>query len=202
MNATDKAAAAAETKRKAKIVRTIRFADGTEGQRLKTGLVPVGFSLKWAATGEEVYTDLAAVPEVNKANLLVFGAITNFTNAAGGKDSSFQDLLDRREVVMAGEWAEAAGEGGPSPTMLAEAVHRVRLAQGGKMSDGSEATLEAVTAKVKTWDADTRKTVKADPLVAAAYAEIELERAKERAKKAKAAAKDAAPESDGLANLL
>ena len=202
MNTSTETAAAAETKRKAKIIRTIKFADGSEGPRLKTGLAPVSFTLKWAPTGEEIVTDLSAVPEASKVNALTFGLITNFTNAAGGKDAQFQDLLDRREIVMSGEWAEAAGEGGPSPTMLAEAVHRVYAATGGKMNDGSEATLEAVTAKVKTWNADTRKQVKADPRVAAAYAEIELERAKERAKKAKAAAKEASPETDGLAGLL
>lgn len=199
MNAT--ATAPTESKRPAKIVREITFADGTKGTRLKTGLVPTAFTLRWAATGEEVATDLSAVPESVRAHALTFGLITNFTNAAGGKDTTFQDLLDRREVVMGGEWAEAAGEGGPSPTMLAEAVHRVYAATGKPLSDGTEATLENVTVRVKAWDADTRKKVKADPRVAAAYAEIELERAKERAKKAKAAAKDT-PEADGLAGLI
>ena len=197
------AATPAKPKRATKIKRVIHFAEGEPGPRLKNGAVPVSFDLIWEPTGETVSTALVDVPEASRVNALVFGLITNFTNAAGGKDATMADLLDRRELVMAGEWAEAVGEGGPSPTLLAEAVFRAQSAKGvTTMSDGSPLTIEAVTAKVKSWEAETRKAVKADAQVAAAYAEIELERAKERAKKLKAEAKAAAPEADGVAGLL
>lgn len=196
-------AEAAKPKRQEKITRLIKFSDGTEGKRLKTGLTPVGFDLVWAATGEKYSVSLDAVPEASKANGLVFGLITNFTNAAGGKESSMQDILDRAELVMGGEWAEAAGEGGPSPTLLAEAFHRAYAAKGKThYNDGAEFTLEEVTKRMKSYNADQRKTAKADSFVAVAYLEIEAERTKERLKKAKAAVKEAPADTSIEASFL
>lgn len=200
---TDQKSPEPETKRKAKIERTIRFADGSTGKRLKTGLEPTGFNLKWLATGESLDCVLDAVPASTKANGLVFGLTTNITNAAGGKDATFQDMADRFELIMAGEWAELAGEGGPSPTLLAEAWHKASAARGRTtFSDGSAFTLEGVVLKVKSMDAEARKAVKNDPYVKAAYAEIEADRAKERAKKAKADLKASGGAEDGGADNL
>jgi hypothetical protein len=184
--------ATTKAKRVEKISRVYTFADGTSGKRLKTGLVPTAFDLTWVATGESIKTVLAEVPAGSQANALAFGLVTNITNAAGGKDSTMQDLLDRREIIMGGEWAEAAGEGGPSPTLLAEAFYRAYAARGKTTySDGTPFTIETVTARVKAYSTDQRKAAKADSHVAASYMEIELERAKERLKKAKATLKEA-----------
>jgi hypothetical protein len=48
-----------------------------------------------------------------------------------------------------------------------------------------------VTAKLKALDDASRKSMKDDPEIASAFADIQLEAAKERAKVAKAAAKGA-----------
>lgn len=111
-----------------------------------------------------------------------FGFVTVLGNTIGKKDSNFDDLLARDEVFLAGEWAEA-GEGGPRISILAQAIVMAAKAK------GKELDLDKVTEKLKALDDAGRKSMKDDPEIAAAFAEIQLAAAKERAKEAKAKAK-------------
>lgn len=183
---------AGEDKRKAKIERLYTLTDGTTVKRLRTGVKPTAFALIWNATGERLDVELAKVPDATRDHALAFGLVTNITNAAGAKESTFADMADRHEIIMSGEWAEAAGEGGPSPTLLAEAYHKAFAAKGRTtFSDGTAFELAGVIARVKAMDADTRKNVRNDPFVKAAYLELEIERTKARLKDAKAATREA-----------
>lgn len=186
------AAATEKPERKAKIDRIYTLTDGTTAKRLKTGVKPIGFALIWNTTGERLDVELSKVPEATRDHALAFGLVTNITNAAGSKEATFADMADRHEIIMSGEWAEAAGEGGPSPTLLAEAYHKAFAAKGRTtFSDGTAFELAGVILRVKAMDADTRKNVRNDPFVKAAYIELELERTKARLKDAKAAIKEA-----------
>lgn len=117
-----------------------------------------------------------------------FGFVTSLGNTVGKKDADFEDLLARDEVFMAGEWAET-GEGGPRISILAQAIVKAAAAK------GLEKSLEDVTAKLKAMDDAARKSLKDDPAIALAFADIQLERAKENRKAMLAASKEAGPSS-------
>lgn len=146
----------------------------------------VGFRIKDTSetNGRELRRRFSEYPAAIATCAMAFGFVTVLGNTIGKKDSNFDDLLARDEVFMAGEWAEA-GESGPRISILAQAI--VRAAK----SAGKELDLDKVTEKLKGMDDAARKSMKDDPAIAAAFAEIQLEQAKERAKNAKAALKDA-----------
>lgn len=146
----------------------------------------VGFRIKDTSepNGRELRRKFAEYPAAIATCAMAFGFVTVLGNTIGKKDSNFDDLLARDEVFMAGEWAEA-GESGPRISILAQAI--VRAAK----SAGKELDLEKVTEKLKAMDDAARKSMKDDPAIAVAFAEIQAEAAKERAKQAKAKLKEA-----------
>lgn len=146
----------------------------------------VGFRIKDTSepNGRTLTRKFAEYGDAIRNCAMAFGFVTVLGNTIGKKDSNFDDLLARDEVFMTGEWAEA-GESGPRISILAQAI--VKAAKGA----GKELDIEKVTEKLKSMDDAARKSMKDDPAIAAAFAEIQLEAAKERAKTAKAALKDA-----------
>jgi hypothetical protein len=113
-----------------------------------------------------------------------FGFVTSLGNTVGKKDADFEDLLARDEVFMNGEWAEA-GEAGPRISILAQAIVKAAAAS------GKTYEIDKITAKLKAMDDASRKSMKDDPAIASAFADIQLEAAKARAAEAKKAAKGA-----------
>lgn len=189
---------AAESTREAKTVREYIDASGESHKRPPADVVAVALTFK--PTGEKVSQRLSDLPESMRMQLAAWGWMTNVGNTLGKKGTeTAQAAVDRAELFANGEWAEAAGEGGPSPTMLATAAYNAGVAAGQtKMNDGSDFTLENVILKFKSFDADTRKKVKAVPEIAAEYIKLEQEKLKERLKAAKAQAKESASDLSGI----
>ena len=97
-----------------------------------------------------------------------------------------QEVKDLWERLCGGEWVTVAKAGGGSPSMLVDAILRVLASKGREETDELR---DSVREKCK--DADNRKRYHDDPEIEAAYTEIQLEKAKERAAAAKKAAKGA-----------
>ncbi len=145
----------------------------------------IGFAIKDISetNGRSLRRAFDEYPPAIRNCAMAFGFVTVLGNTIGKKDSSFDDLLARDEVFMAGEWADTA-ESGPRISVLAQAV--VRAAKG----QGKDYQLDKVTERLKSMDDAARKSMKDDPAIAAAFAEIQLEAAKARAAETKKALKD------------
>lgn len=184
------------TSREQKTIREYIDSSGESHKRPTPHVAKVRLTFK--PTGEVVEQDLQSVPAAMRDQLAAWGWMTNVGNTLGKKGTdNAQAAFDRAELFANGEWAEAASEGGPSPTMLATAAFNAGHAAGqSKMNDGSDFTLENVVAKFKTYDAETRKKIKSVPEIAQAYLELEQEKLRERLKAAKKAAKEAGGTAD------
>lgn len=170
-----------ESKKAKKTERYFFNAAGEQFKRPQAGVV--GFSLTDVATKKEIKRAFSDYPEAVRTCAMAFGFMTSLGNTVGKANSDFEDALARDEVFMNGEWAEA-GEAGPRISILVQAIIRAAEKKGRTLEE------EAVATKVKALDDAARKSMKDDPAIAEAFAEIQLERAKEAAKAAKAKAKD------------
>jgi hypothetical protein len=190
-----KMATETETSKARKTERAYFNAAGEETKRPTADTI--GFRIKDTGpgnTGQELRRKFEEYKESIQNCAKAFGFMTVLGNTIGKKDSSFEDLLARDETFMAGEWAEA-GESGPRISVLAQAI--VRAAK----SEGRELTVDAVSEKLKAMDDAARKSMKDDPSIALAFAEIQQEAAKERVKALKATAKENGGKSSALANF-
>lgn len=189
---------AAESTREAKTVREYIDANGDSHKRPPADVVAVALTFK--PTGEKIRARLSDLPESMRNQLAAWGWMTNVGNTLGKKGTeTAQAAADRAELFANGEWAEAAGEGGPSPTMLATAAFHAGQAAGQtKMTDGQDFTLENVILKFKSFDAEMRKKIKSVPEIALEYAKLEQEKIKQRIAEQKKAIKEASSDLSGI----
>lgn len=119
-----------------------------------------------------------------------FGLVTSITNTVGGKALSIEErvelIQDRIETLLEGEWS-AERQSGPRSSQLLEALIRVRE-DAGKESTQEWRDRMSVTLRDNP---DKAKEYLANPLVAAALADIKAKAALERAKKLAAKSKEA-----------
>lgn len=140
------------------------------------------------ADGQTVECDVKQIfPQYAELSDVQRQAVMHAINAKVG-DSAADPNADAVEAMKStwanlvnGEWnTRSAGEGGTRITQLAKALQRVT----GK-------DMDAVVARLSEMDDEQKKDLRKHPQVAAAIDEIKLEEQREKAKKAKAAAKDA-----------
>jgi hypothetical protein len=135
------------------------------------------------ATGETEVVDVSKFGAPIQKNLLLHGASQKLGDSYSGEDADkchaiFMGTLKNLED---GNWSIRTGGGGAQRiSQLAEALSRA-----------AGEPVEACVAKLATMDDDEKKAVKAHPAIAAALAEIKLEKAKADADKLKAELGDA-----------
>jgi hypothetical protein len=173
-----------ETSKKARKTKRVYFnAAGETTDRVKAD--SIGFQIDEVnGQGRSLKRKYADYPDAVQNCAKGFGFVTSLGNTVGKKDADFEDLLARDEVFMNGEWAEA-GEAGPRISILAQAIVKAAAAS------GKTYEIDKITAKLKAMDDASRKSMKDDPAIASAFADIQLEAAKARAAEAKKAAKGA-----------
>jgi hypothetical protein len=154
-----------------------------------------GFRIELVESGQVFEHALADFDSGVLAAAAAFGLVTSITNTVGGKSLSAEErvdlIQDRIETLLEGEWS-AERQSGPRSSQLLEALVRVRA------DSGKETTQEwkDKMALVLRDSPEKAKEYMANPLVAAALADIKakaaLERAKQLAAKSKAAPAEAA----------
>ncbi len=109
----------------------------------------------------------------------------SYAGAKGDADAAEEAFLSMQEQLRGGTWVEKA-EGGPRPSLIADAIIAALTAAGQTVDDKRAA---GVREKVK--DKATREGALKDPVIKAQYEAIKAARAATRAKEAAAAAKGA-----------
>ena len=108
-----------------------------------------------------------------------------YAGAKGDADTAEEAFLSMQEQLRGGTWVEKA-EGGPRPSLIADAIIAALTAAGQTVDDK-----RATTVREKVKDKDTRDGALKDPVIKAQYEAIKAARAATRAKEAAAAAKGA-----------
>lgn len=153
-------------------------------------------TIKLLEIGETIEINVAGLSPEIKAQALCHGLLQKIGDTAAGKsgDDAAEAVMAIVERIKAGDW-NVAGEAGPRPTLVAEAVMDVATA------DGVTFDREAVIAKYTGKDGEpARKKALGNPAVRAAYEKRRADAAVERA--AKMAEKAKGAESTGSADLV
>lgn len=178
------------TRTRAEVTKRSFLNDGGEYTGRATTKVK-GFKIELVGTDQTFEHALADFDSGVLAAAAAFGLVTSITNTVGGKSLSAEEraelIADRIETLLEGEWS-AERQSGPRSSQLLEALIRVRT-DAGKDSPQEWRDRMAVTLRDNP---EKAKEYMANPLVAAALADIKAKAALERAK-ALAAKSKAAP---------
>ena len=137
--------------------------------------------------------EISVAPSELKSDIVVCAALHGVSQKIGDSyagSKTVDEAIEKAEALvenlLEGTWINRA-EGAVRTTVLAEALHR---AKGDKYP-----SIELAAVAIKEWDAEKRKAVldakKGVPQLIAAYAEIQAERAANRATKLAVDASDA-----------
>lgn len=153
-------------------------------------------NINWE-TGVETFTfaENAGVVEFDynkcsdemKRQLGIFGANHKIGDTFAGKtpQEGHERAATMAERLLAGEWAKERESAGPRPSMVVDAVVAVLVAAGQEVDDKRRAGIVK-----KTSGKEARERTLANPKYKAAYEELKAKAAADRAKAAKAAAKE------------
>lgn len=154
--------------------------------------------------GSTYHLDAAKMPDAMRHNAMLQGFSIklqrSFAEAKGNVTEAEEQFLTVRENIENGIWNTEREGGGPRISLLVDAVMRTLVEAKRVAAEGDEHDARRETVKAKLLTEEGRKVAMADVKVQSHFEAIKYEKAQERMKAAKAAAKDTKV-SDALADF-